>query len=167
MNNMNIKVFDNFLEDLDRDYIQSYLDENKWILQISDQHKSIGLDFLMMIIPKDNFFHKHLFSKIEKILNKSFSIERIYFNGQFAGRHGSFHRDQCDRTVLIYLNDYYDPEWGGFTQLIGDKYPQTETIIPLPNRMVVFDGNNLHKGYAYSYQNCPMRISLAYKLNFL
>ena len=47
---MNIKVFDNFLEDLDRDYIQSYLNENKWVLQISDQHKSIGLDFLMMNI---------------------------------------------------------------------------------------------------------------------
>ena len=79
--------------------------------------------------------------------------------------HGHFHEDGCDNTVLIYISEY-DEEWGGFTQI---KTPNNgcKFIYPIQKRMISFPGNWDHKGFAYSYNFCPMRLSLAYKLNNL
>ena len=66
-------------------------------------------------------------------------------------------------TVLLYCSSY-QYGWGGFTEIMTS--PTEPTLIhPLENRLCIFNGRIKHKGYSFSYQHCPMRKSLAYKLN--
>ena len=52
----------------------------------------------------------------------------------------------------------------------GPRTPKTplqvgeEIIAPITGRMIAFDGMTPHKGFSFSRQTCPKRISLAYKL---
>ena len=163
----NIIVYDNFLSDGDLDNIFLFLeeDEDKWNLnhKSSNEIKNSNT-FGQLIVSNILFFNDYLFNKIKKYLNiKSCDIQRIYFNGQLPHIHGHFHGDGCDNTVLIYVSEY-DQEWGGFTQI---KTPEEgyKFITPIQKRMVMFPGNWIHKGFSYSYDFCPMRLSLAYKLN--
>ena len=128
-----------------------------WILQSSDKSNPYDLPFLYYAPPKEDEIYDLIFNKIVNKIGEH-SLERIYFNGQSYGMDGSFHIDNCDKTVLIYVS-HYDWEWGGFTQ-IGE-----EIIAPITGRMIVFNGMTPHKAFSFSRQICPMRISLAYKLN--
>ena len=149
------KIFDNFLDSEDIYYLQEL--EKSWVMQGSDDSNPYNLPFLYYAPPEeDPYFYKYLFKKIEDKIG-DYSILRCYFNGQSYGQDGSFHVDNCDMTVLIYVSPY-DWEWGGFTQ-VGE-----EIIAPVTGRMIVFDGMITHKGFSFSRQTCPMRISLAYKL---
>jgi len=92
-------------------------------------------------------------------------IKDIYFNGQWPGRDGIFHIDECDFTVLLYVSDY-DPEWGGFTHFINSNNPKDHLAIPpITNRLVIFPSHIRHKAYSFCSQDCPMRISLTFKLD--
>ena len=150
-----VEVFDNFLDSEEIYYLQQL--QKPWVFQSSDNSNPYNLPFLYCAPPKgEPYFYKHLFKKIKNNIGKH-SIGRVYFNGQSYGQDGSFHVDNCDKTVLIYVSPY-DWEWGGFTQ-VGE-----EIIAPITGRMIAFDGMTPHKGFSFSRQTCPMRISLAYKL---
>ena len=165
--NDRIIVYDNFLSDGDLDNIFLSLEENedKWRLDHKSSSKiKNSNEFGQLIVSDISYFNEYLFNKIKKYLNiNQCEIERIYFNGQLPHKHGHFHTDGCDFTVLIYVSKY-DQEWGGFTQI---KIPEEgyKFITPIQKRMVLFPGNWIHKGFSYSYDFCPMRLSLAYKLN--
>ena len=149
-----VEVFDNFLDSEEIYYLQQL--QKPWVFQSSDKSNPYDLPFLYYA-PEVGDFYKQLFEKIKKEIGK-YSPIRVYFNGQSYGMDGSFHVDNCDKTVLIYVSPY-DWEWGGFTQ-VGE-----EIIAPITGRMIAFDGMTPHKGFSFSRQTCPMRISLAYKLN--
>ena len=149
-----VEVFDNFLDSEEIYYLQKL--KKSWVMQRSDDSNPYALPFLYYA-PAIGDFYKHLFEKIKKEIGKHSPI-RVYFNGQSYGMDGSFHVDNCDKTVLIYVSPY-NREWGGFTQ-VGE-----EIIAPITGRMIVFDGMTPHKAFSFSRQTCPMRISLAYKLN--
>ena len=154
-----ILLYDSFLNEPELSYLQNHSQGNTllWEQQISTTN-SLALPFLYCRVPEDNqFIYGTLFDKISEQL-KGYFIDRVYFNGQRFGMDGCFHIDHCDKTVLIYVSEY-DREWGGFTQIGAD------IIAPKTNRMIAFNGNIPHKAFAYSRQNCPMRITLAYKLN--
>ena len=86
----------------------------------------------------------------------------VYLNGHEALRHGSFHHDECDRTVILYITPW-EPAWGGFTHFMkSDK--EHAVIAPLLGRLVNFRSDIIHKAYAYCNSNCPMRITAAFKL---
>ena len=148
-----VEVFDNFLDSEEIYYLQQL--QKPWVFQSSDKSNPYDLPFLYYA-PAIGDFYKQLFEKIKKEIGKHSPI-RVYFNGQSYGMDGSFHVDNCDKTVLIYVSPY-DWEWGGFTQ-VGE-----EIIAPITGRMIAFDGMTPHKGFSFSRQTCPMRISLAYKL---
>ena len=126
-------------------------------MQSSCESNPYNLPFLYYTPSREDKIYDHISKKIENNIGKH-SIGRVYFNGQSYGQDGSFHVDNCDKTVLIYVSPY-EWEWGGFTQ-VGE-----EIIAPITGRMIAFDGMTLHKGFSFSRQTCPMRISLAYKLN--
>jgi hypothetical protein len=158
MNN-EIKIIDNFLSEEEMDFIQDYLETAKWSIQCSYPG---SLEFLMCNVTEVDYFKNYLFNRIKEELNFDYKLEKVYFNGQWFGRDGSFHKDLCERTCLIYINPH-DVSWGGFTQIVESENKQ-EIIPPIQGRLVVFPGNLPHKAYAYSFQECPMRITLAYKL---
>lgn len=157
---MKIKIFDNFLKETELSYINNFTNNKKWVIQISS--KDGDLEFLYLDVSHEKFFNSYLFNEIKKKLDHEYVLEKIYFNGQWPGRDGSFHKDPCKLTALFYVNPY-NPEWGGFTQFLIS--PTEQYIIPpIQNRLITFPGDIAHKAYSYSNQNCPMRISLAYKL---
>ncbi len=164
---MDVKVVDNFLDKIDFKKVKKRILGSSWILQrscndIGDKDQS---DFLMLDVTNKKFYNKYLFNKVKKHLDGEYELERIYFNGQWSGREGSFHSDNCDVTGLFYVSDY-EYGWGGFTEIMT-SVSQSTIIQPLQNRLLIFPGRIMHKGYSFSYQKCPMRISLAFKLDIL
>ena len=168
---MPIQVFNNFLTEKETQNLYDYAYSSKnWQFQTSSGKTNLtSTPFLYLNIAKEEtFFHKTIFERIKKLINETVLLHRVYINGQSPGCNGTFHIDGCDKTVLIYLSPY-DIEWGGFTEFIlnenGD-HPEIKCVAPFTSSMVIFDGNISHKAYSFSYQHCPIRYSLAYKLNF-
>ena len=162
--------YNNFLSIDDLKYIINYLQSCEWTMQNSTSDGQTINSFAKDIQFKYHecsdidFFNSKLFNQIVSFLNiKSCDIERIYFNRQSFSESGSFHIDGCEKTVLIYISQY-DEDWGGFTQIqtYNNEY---KFVIPYQRKLLYFPGNLLHKGFSFSYENCPDRISLAYKLN--
>ena len=161
MNDLDIKIVENFLERDDFDYVYNYaLSMENWTIESSTDDSEC--EFLSHELTDVEYFNTYLFEKITSYLGKKYEIQKIYLNGQWSGREGDIHSDYTHKTILIYVS-YYEFGWGGFTEFIFPDLTQ-KIIAPIQNRMVCFDGNILHKGYSFVYQNCPMRISLAYKL---
>ena len=155
-----IKIVDNFLSKDEYKIVIDTVRSATWKTQVSDRKKSHNY-FLMYDVTDVSFFNKTLCDKIQKKFQLSNRLKRVYFNGQWFSRDGDFHVDGSDKTVLIYISNH-NISWGGFTHFF--EPPNNEYIIsPVTNRLVIFPGNIMHKAYSFSNQNCPMRISLAFK----
>ena len=164
-----IVIIDDFLNKEELDYITTpdhYHDFFKtWELQTSDIENptpDFNLVFLKKSLMDNKYYTSYLFDKIKKTFNQNYKLVDVYLNGQFPGRDGAFHTDNADRTVLLYTNDW-NPALGGFTHFMKSK---TDHIItaPLMGKLVNFKSSILHKGYSFCNQNCPMRITAAFKL---
>lgn len=158
---METKIVDNFLTPDEIKQITLYALKNRWEIQKSNYHT---LEFLFMGVTDDELINDTIYKRVQGELGVDTELTRVYLNGQHCGRDGELHQDHCDVTALIYISEY-NPNWGGFTQIMNS--PTDQFIVPpIQGRLLLFDGNLFHKGYSFSYQNCPMRISLAYKINF-
>jgi hypothetical protein len=156
-----IEVIDEFLAQKEMEDIWNYIHNMSWTIQKSNSDISI-IDFLECDVSNVEYFNSYLFERVKDSLNIDVKLQRVYFNGQWHGREGDFHTDGCDVTSLIYLSQY-QPQWGGFTQVFLSDGREV-VVSPYQGRMMTFPGNCPHKGYSFSYQECPMRISLAYKM---
>ena len=58
---------------------------------------------------------------------------------------------------------HYEYGWGGFTEILTQ--PKPTLVYPILNRLVIFPGSILHKAYSFAYQYCPIRTTLAFKIN--
>ena len=160
--NSEIKIIDNFLLRKDLEKITNPTLLNWW-MQISNSDSGDGLEFLSSNKTDDQFFNTYLFDKVIEKLNVGFyELERVYYNGQWNGRETDYHRDGCDLTALIYLSPY-EYGWGGFTEIMTE--PEPTLVHPIPNRLMIFPGNIPHKAYSFAYQRCPLRVTLAFKIN--
>ena len=158
--NSEIKIIDNFLEK--KDFKKIVSDDPAWNLQTSNPGKE-ELPFLYSDLTDESFFNSYLYDKVvEQLDGDNYRLQRVYFNGQWNGREGTLHRDGCDFTALIYMSTY-EYGWGGFTEIMTE--PEPTLIYPIPNRLVIFPGNIYHKAYSFAYQNCPLRVTLAFKIN--
>ena len=122
-----------------------------------------NLTFLSKNLMDNEYYTSYLFNKIKKFFNYDYKLNSVYLNGREALRHGSFHIDRdADRTVILYVTPW-EPAWGGFTQFM--KSERDHVIVPpILGRLVNFKSDLIHKGYAFCNQNCPMRITAAFKL---
>ena len=158
--NSEIKIVDNFLDGKDIQKITS--NDLTWNLQTSNRGKG-ELTFLSSNKTGDKFFNTYLFDKVVEKLDKGdYKLDRVYFNGQWNGREGSLHSDNCDITALIYMS-HYEYGGGGFTEILTQ--PKPTLVYPILNRLVIFPGSILHKAYSFAYQYCPIRTTLAFKIN--
>lgn len=156
-----LKVVENFLDDTDFQKIYEYSQKIKcWEIQSSTT--GFGYEFLRHDVIEDKYYSEYLFNHIKKFLKEDYQISQIYFNGQWSTREGTLHKDMTKKTVLIYIGKY-EFGWRGFTEIV--MRDDTQIIVPpIQNRMICFSGDLFHKGYSFSYQHCPMRISLVYRL---
>lgn len=154
------KVIDNFISDKELSFILDDVRHCNWNTQVSNAGDLISFFFFEL---KNVFYTERLLSRIENELGHEVELERVYFNGQYNGREGCLHTDDCDFTALIYVSEYH-PDWGGFTQIVHSATDQT-IVPPVQKRLLIMDGMEYHKGYSYVYQTNPMRVTLAFKLN--
>ena len=122
-----------------------------------------NLTFLSKNLMDNEYYTSYLFNKIKKFFDVDYKLNSVYLNGHEPLRHGSFHTDgNADRTVIFYITPW-EPAWGGFTQFMRSERDHT-IVPPILGRLVNFRSDILHKGYAFCNQNCPMRITAAFKL---
>ena len=170
-------IIDNFLEEELFYTLKniSYSDNIKWGTQVSNRSLSECTSFDMgeMIYEKDNLVqlknNEIIYNIFQKIIThievkaEGLFLGRAYFNRQKSTIDGCLHQDDGQYTALLYVSDY-EKEWGGFTQLWHSDSKQ-EYILPIPNRLVIFDALTYHKGFGFSHVWNPERISLAFKIN--
>ena len=119
--------------------------------------------FLNKPLMDNEYYTSYLFNKIKKFFNYNYKLEDVYLNGHEALRHGSFHIDSdADRTVILYITPW-KPAWGGFTHFMKSE-KEHAVIVPLFGRMINFRSDISHKAYSFCNQNCPMRVTAAFKL---
>ena len=159
---MEIKLIKNFLDKNDFEKVENTVYSGEWGTQCSDGEDKSNLVFLYQDQSNNEFFNTYLFNKVKQNLDGNFKLSRTYFNGQWFGRDGNFHTDDCDVTALCYISPY-EYGWGGFTEIMADN---PIVIHPFQNNLLIFPGRLPHKAYSFSYQTCPMRISLAFKINY-
>ena len=159
-----IHILENFISLDQLKHFRKTIETGAWIT-----HKSTneGNDFLNMDVTDDSYYNTEILNHIKEKINPNLKLGRAYFNGQWFGRDGSFHIDDTDpknKTVIIYTNQVYSWGWGGFTEFIDPEAGEHKVVAPILYRAVYFPANILHKAYAYTHQDCPMRTSLNFKL---
>ena len=97
-----------------------------------------------------------------------FRIIRVYANGQLYGIDGVKHQDaEClnDFTVLYYANPIWEPQWGGATVFLAEDDEIVKSVLPKPNRAVIFPATSWHFGQSPT-RDCPeLRMCIAFKLH--
>ena len=168
-----IVVIDDFLSEEELGHMTSastYKNDN-WVIHGSNPRGSNGLEtvgdfqtsFLNKPLMDNEYYTSYLFNKIKKFFNYNYKLEDVYLNGHEALRHGSFHIDSdADRTVILYITPW-KPAWGGFTHFMKSE-KEHAVIAPVCGRMINFRSDIMHKAYSFCNQNCPMRITAAFKL---
>ena len=164
-----IVVIDNFLtkEELEQVQNKNCYKDSYWEIhnsnsKLKDDVIDFNTPFLSKNLLDNEYYNSYLFNKIKKFFNQDYKLKEVYLNGHEALRNGSFHQDESDRTVLLYITPW-EPAWGGFTHFI--KSEKEHIIIPpIEGRLVNFRSDIIHKAYAFCNSNCPMRITAAFKL---
>lgn len=111
-------------------------------------------------------------------LVEGYRVHRAYINAMKFGDEDSIHEDdvglESGVTGIIYLNDAWYPEWFGQTVLFNGTSADRDTnyinndiiasILPKPNRLVVFDKATPHCVAPMSHRFSGIRYTLMYKL---
>lgn len=103
------------------------------------------------------------------------NLSRVYTNAQTYGTDPVVHRDDpyfyrniCDaetvpKTILIYMNDQWDCDWGGETSFFTDSGEIMASVLPKKGRAVIFDGTIRHGARPLSRYFTGMRQILVFK----
>ncbi len=70
---------------------------------------------------------------------------------------------ESNKTVLVYMNDVWHPEWGGETVFFDHELDAKYLVAPRPGRIVIFDGRIPHTGRTPTPKFMYNRYILAYK----
>ena len=90
---------------------------------------------------------------------RKLNLYRMYINCFAPSENPYFHTDGDDGvTFLYYANDQWELNDGGETQVIVND--EIKGILPLPNRMVGFNANLLHRATTFRFKH---RFTLAAK----
>jgi SM-20-related protein len=91
---------------------------------------------------------------------------RCYVNGYTYGTDGYFHPDSerpDEHTVVMYVNDYWEPDWAGETVFLGADDEIIKAVLPRNNRAVLFPSTLQHAGRAVSRKCTILRKTLIFK----
>ena len=99
----------------------------------------------------------------------------VYGNGQTMGQDGSAHIDGGDndlKTILYYPipfhqqpdDAHWKKHWGGETIFYDEDGEIIKSILPKPNRIVIFPGDILHRSASPTrFYGGNLRVTIAYK----
>lgn len=112
-------------------------------------------------IPETHLVYKIINTILRKRVEfiRDMKLMRMYVNCFSPGENGYFHTDGDCITFLYYPQlEHYDIDEGGETKFLIDG--NIQGILPVPNRMVIFDGNIKHSATALRNHH---RFSIAIK----
>ena len=93
-------------------------------------------------------------------------LVRCYVNGYTYGTDGYFHADSQrpdEYTTILYVNDYWEPDWAGETVFLGKDGDIIKAVLPRRNRAVIFPSAIQHAGRAVSRKCMVLRKALIFK----
>lgn len=101
------------------------------------------------------------------------ALLRVYVNGYTFGTDAYYHVDDnwitnkhgdvLTETIIVYLNDEWQADWGGETSILNDENEIETSILPKKNRALIFNSNKLHSARPLS-RICPeLRTVLVFK----
>jgi hypothetical protein len=97
---------------------------------------------------------------------KGHSLVRCYANAHTYGVEGAPHTDSRlanNFTTIIYVNPSWKTEWAGETTFFNEAGDTVDAVLPKPNRIITFDGTQVHSARALS-RLCPeLRMTLMFK----
>jgi Rps23 Pro-64 3,4-dihydroxylase Tpa1-like proline 4-hydroxylase len=94
------------------------------------------------------------------------SLVRCYANAHVYGIEGDVHTDSLhpgNYTTIFYIVPQWDVEWAGETVLINDSGDIAQSVIPRPNRIMIFDGRIRHAARAVHRKFSGLRVTLMFK----
>jgi predicted 2-oxoglutarate/Fe(II)-dependent dioxygenase YbiX len=158
--------FTNVLSVLEFNVIKKAIDAGTWTTR-GKSEDSNPISFMYMDLSKNEMFGTKFLSVIERLTGLSFTLDRVYANGQYYGMDGSWHQDNPDEnayTFLLYMNEVLDLDtWGGCTEFQNED-GTIQSVPPETNSAIFFKSNRLHRGKAPTRFCTDMRITVAWKL---
>lgn len=162
-----ILEFDNFV---DIDVLEGHFNElmeGEWSYFGSAYGKDTDKKLWYRSILEEPFYLS-IFEKIKKVTGKNYVVDRVYANGQLHGQCGNIHKDYDSeisnaKTLLIYMNYEWKPEWGGHT-VIEKSEGEYVSILPKPGKAILFDGTLNHVGLEPTIHCNTMRVTVVYKM---
>jgi len=102
---------------------------------------------------REDYLHQH-------------SLVRCYANAHLYGIEGDVHVDSLhpgNYTTIFYIVPQWQPDWAGETVIINDLGDIVHSVIPRPNRIVIFDGRMQHAARAVHRKFTGLRVTLMFK----
>lgn len=154
-----------------------FMEEQFWKMKIYRSSNIQSIMNLFDFINSKKFGGRLEIELIEENKGDNMSYPNIYINGQTANQEGTIHQDNVDENALTILyypillnhdpsNYFWDIHWGGETLFYNDKKDEIiKSVLPKPNRLVIFPGSIPHRASAPTkYMGSDqLRISLAFK----
>ena len=160
-----LRAYDNFITNMEQSYIDGICNSGKWEWGHFSTDSNAIKFWKISNLESDPFFSNHLMKRIEDVTGDKFEIERIYMNGHTACSQGNPHLDSNvdnGRTFLVYCNNTWVPEHGGYTTFIIDN--EVITNYGYPRSALYFKNNVPHFATPISRAFNDLRVTLAFKL---
>lgn len=143
-----IEIKDQFLCEEDWNYVFSYCENGSYVYGETDGF-SLPPTGMTHEIPKNSLIYILLEEKTKSFVSNHHNLYRMYVNCFAPSENPYFHTDgdHGDITFLYYPNKSWDLQEGGETQFVVDN--EIYGVTPLPNRMVYFDADILHRATAF------------------
>jgi hypothetical protein len=97
----------------------------------------------------ENKMYHAILEELAKMFSRPLDVDRMYVNRFKPGEVPRFHQDGDVLTCLLYADPY---EWSideyGETQMFVND--ELRGILPIPNRMVIFDGRLAHRATSFA-----------------
>lgn len=108
-----------------------------------------------------------IYEKVKELAGLNFIMWRFIINGQTQGQEGEAHTDfygyekASTETFILYLNEEWNPEWGGDTIFYHPNSMDERGRTPVtPGKLIGYDSRIKHRGSAPTEKNI-LRITLA------
>lgn len=149
------------------------LDAGHWNNLILSNHRSISYDHGDMPFIKEHPEISEIWDYIQSMIGHR-TLVRAYCNSYTFGTDAYFHKDDpwiqerygkesISETILIYLNQYWNRDWGGETSFVDDEDNILAASFPKKNKAVIFDSNIWHRANNLT-RACPvLRSVLVFK----
>jgi SM-20-related protein len=108
----------------------------------------------------------HAWGFIRQTAGANEALIRCYLNAYTYGTDGYFHVDSLrpdELTTVLCMNDYWEPDWAGETVFLDERGEILKSILPGPNRAIIFPAQIQHACRGVSRKCTSLRKTLVFK----